>query len=352
MAQSSEAASQRSTSSAAITTPAGRVDCIRQRLVSQGFSIGSADVICQSWSVGTAKQYEAAWNAWTSWCSSKPIDLFQAPVATFLEFLHHIYVSGRCYSTVNSYRSAVSVTIEAVTGYSLGAHRLVSRFMKGVFMARPPQPKYCVTWDVRVVTNYLKTLSPYSSLTLKNLTLKLTALIALVTAQRCQSLCRLRLDSLTVTSDAAVFTIRDRLKNSSPGKTHLDVTIPHFVQDLELCPRNHLLCYLAKTEPLRKLGGQVVEQLFISYCKPHKAVSSATIARWLKAVLNQANIDTSIFTAHSYRSAATSAAHFKGASVADIMKLADWSSPSVFNKFYKKPIVVSDGPVGALILSK
>ena len=124
-------------------------------------------------------------------------------------------------------------------------------------MARPPQPKYCVTWDVRVVTNYLKTLlSPYSSLTLKNLTLKLTALIELVTAQRCQSLCRLRLDSLTATSDAAVFTIRDRLKNSHPGKSHLDVTIPHFVQDLELCPRIHLLCYLAKTEPLRKLGDQ------------------------------------------------------------------------------------------------
>ena len=155
---------------------------------------------------------------------------------------------------MNSYRSAVSVTIEAVTGYSLRAHRLVSRFMKGVFMARPPQPKYCVTWDVRVVTNYLKTLSLYSSLTLKNLTLKLIALIALVTAQRCQSLCSLRLDSLTVTSNTTVFTINDRLKNSRPGKSHLDVTIPHFLQDLELCPRTHLLCCVAKTEPLRKLG--------------------------------------------------------------------------------------------------
>ena len=112
------------------------MDCIRQRFVSQGFSIGSADVICQSWSLGTGKRFETAWKAWTwtSWCSSKSTDLFQAPVATFLDFLHHIYVSGRCYSTVNSYRSAVSVTIEAVTGYSLGAHRLVSRFMKGVFI--------------------------------------------------------------------------------------------------------------------------------------------------------------------------------------------------------------------------
>ena len=190
-----------------------------------------------------------------------------------------------------------------------------------------------MTWDVRVVTNYLKTLSPYSSLTLKNLTLKLTALIALVTAQRCQSLCNLCLDSLTVTSKTAVFTIKDRLKNSRPGKSHFDVVLHR------------------QNRTTSDVGDQCVKQLFISYCKPHKAVSSATITRWLKAVLNQANIDRSIFTAHSYRSAVTSAAHFKGASVADIMKLADWTSPLMFNEFYKKHIVVSDDLVGTLILS-
>ena len=81
-------------------------------------------------------------------------------------------------------------------------------------------------------------------------------------------------------------------------------------------------------------------------------MTSATIARWLKTILKRAAIDTSIFTAHSFRSAVTSAAHFKGASICDIMKLADWSSPSMFNKFYKKPIVASVAPVGALVLSQ
>ena len=208
-----------------------------------------------------------------------------------------------------------------------------------------------MTWDVCVVTTYLKRLSPCSSLTLKQLTLKLTALIALVTAQRCQSLCSLNLDNLTLTSDKATFIIKDRLKTSRPGKSQLSVVIPNFSQDLELCPRAHLLCYIQKTESLRTVESLCVNQLFVWYCKPHKAVSSATIARWLKTILKQANIDTSIFTAHSYRSAAASAANFKGASVADIMKLADWSSPTVFHKFYNKPIVVSNAPVGALVLS-
>ena len=77
-------------------------------------------------------------------------------------------------------------------------------------------------------------------------------------------------------------------------------------------------------------------------------MTSTTIARWLKTILKRAAIDT----AHSFRSAVTSAAHFKGASICDIMKLADWSSPSMFNKFYKKPIVTSVAPGGALVLSQ
>ena len=103
----------------------------------------------------------------------------------------------------------------------------------------------------------------------------------------------------------------------------------------------HLLSYIQRTESLRQIGKQSIKQLFVSYCKPHKAVTSATIARWLKTILKRAAIDTSIFTAHSFRSAVTSAAHFKGA-----------SSPSMFNKFYKKPIVASVAPVGALVLSR
>ena len=138
----------------------------------------------------------AAWNAWCSWCRSRSIDLFQAPITAFLDFLHYIYIKGRCYSTVNSYRSGVFVTIEAVPGYFLGVHKLVCRFTNGVhmFLERPPQPKYCVTWDVCVLTSYL---CPHVH-NIKETSTELTALIALVTAQRFQSLCSFNLDNLTV----------------------------------------------------------------------------------------------------------------------------------------------------------
>ena len=72
--------------------------------------------------------------------------------------------------------------------------------------------------------------------------------------------------------------------------------------------------------------------------KPHKPVSSSTLARWLKSLLEKAGIDTGIFKAYSVRGAGTSAAANAGVTMADILKAADWSSESVFTKFYYKPI--------------
>ena len=52
----------------------------------------------------------------------------------------------------------------------------------------------------------------------------------------------------------------------------------------------------------------------------------------------RAGIDTSVFKAHSTRSASTSKAATSGVAVPDILKLADWSlNTNTFEKFYYKP---------------
>ena len=72
--------------------------------------------------------------------------------------------------------------------------------------------------------------------------------------------------------------------------------------------------------------------------KPHKPVSPCTIARWLKEVLKLSGIDVSVFTAYSTRSASASAAADSGVTTNDILKAADWSTESVFRRFYYRPI--------------
>ncbi len=93
-----ETTSQRPTPSSTAAAPVSRLNYIQGILVSKGISSGSTDVICHSWSCGTTKQYEPAWNAWRSWCDSRSVDLLQAPITVFVDFLHHIYAQGKCYS--------------------------------------------------------------------------------------------------------------------------------------------------------------------------------------------------------------------------------------------------------------
>ena len=90
--------------------------------------------------------------------------------------------------------------------------------------------------------------------------------------------------------------------------------------------------YEDRTLPLRSAESK----LFISVIKPHRVVSSSSIARWLKRILEVAGVDTSIFSAHSVRGASSSKASNMGISTNDILIAADWSSESVFETFYYK----------------
>ena len=53
--------------------------------------------------------------------------------------------------------------------------------------------------------------------------------------------------------------------------------------------------------------------------------------------LGKADIDMDIFKAHSVQSASISAATIAGITTNDILKAADWSSETVFQRFYHKP---------------
>ena len=73
-------------------------------------------------------------------------------------------------------------------------HPLVTRFLKGVFKLKPSLPRYSVVWDVGTVLKHMQSMAAMEELPLSMLTKKLTTLLALLTAQRCQTLSSLDLD--------------------------------------------------------------------------------------------------------------------------------------------------------------
>lgn len=84
------------------------------------------------------------------------------------------------------------------------------RFLKGVYEARPSNPRYTLTWDVNKVMNYLKSIST-TECSLKDLTLKLVTLISLVSAQRGQTIHYLSLENM-VSETSVTFIISRPLK--------------------------------------------------------------------------------------------------------------------------------------------
>ena len=251
-----------------------------------------------------------------------------------MNFLASLFRQGLQHRTVNTIRSAVSVTHDREEGVPLGQHPLVTRIMKGIHNARPPRPRYAETWDVGKVVSHLKGLGQNEDLSMKQLVRKLAVLMALVQACRSSELAALDLDYRIVQPEGVTFKLATLTKKRSPGAPPKQLFFGGFPEDERICIVRCLKAYEEITAGYREEGQG---KLFLSYVKPFRPVTSQRIAKWIKEVLGEAGVDTSIFSAHSTRGAATTAALNQGVSMAEVLKMADWSSDAVFKKHYYRP---------------
>ena len=127
----------------------------------------------------------------------------------------------------------------------------------------------------------------------------------------------------------------DVLKQSRPGKNIPVVELKAYPPDRRSCCITVLKEYLKRTENIRNNN----TSLFLSYVKPHNAVTKSTLSRWLKTVMSRAGINIKQFSPHSIRAAFVSKAKLT-ISVDTILKFVGWSKANTFAKFYDKPIEV------------
>ena len=184
-------------------------------------------------------------------------------------------------------------------------------------------------------------------LSLKMLTYKLVMLVALTQACRSQSLSLLSLENCIKNTDSYVLQYNSTLKQSKPGKSVPSVVLKRYTLDQKLCVVHTLTEYINRTKTLRGNNNA----LFISYLKPHCAVTTSTISRWIRSVMFLAGIDIRKFKSHSVRSASTSKAKLCNIPVPEIMKVAGWSSQETFAMYYNKPIEQSSSSFADAVLS-
>ncbi|CAH1999730.1 unnamed protein product [Acanthoscelides obtectus] len=257
--------------------------------------------------------------------------MYAATIPSVLTFLTLQFNRGCSFSSLNSYRAAIS----QILGPNLSDDFRIKRLFKGLSSLRPPLPKYNKTWDPAIVLDYIKRLSQ-SPLNLENLTYKTAMLIALATGQRVQTLASININDIHVFPDKLELVIKKKLKTSNINRTQHVLVLPFYTSDINICPAKSLLSYIEKTKEIRNS----TSALFLTFKKPHRAATTQSISRWLKGVLNRSGVDTDVFSAHSTRHASTSAADRKGVSYDTIRTAAGWTEKSkTFAVFYKKPLL-------------
>ena len=326
-----------------------RVACLRGHFRNQGVSEEGSELLLASWRQKSSKSYDGMFRRWVSWCDQWQLDPVSGPISGIINFLTELFKDGYQYRSLNAYRSAISSVHDRADGYEIGQHPLVKRLLRGAFNQRPPKPRYEVTWNVTLVLDYMDTLGESQDLSLQELSWKMVMLMALTRPSRSADLAMLDLQSRRLTPEGVTLQATGLSKQSRPNHSSSEFFFPAFEHNPRLCPKETFKVYEKKTESLRKDDDQK-QCLFLAVIKPHKPVSPSTIARWMVSLLKKAGIDTNIFKAHSTRGAATTAAANKGVTMSDILKAADWSSESVFKRFYYKPTRSSN--FGRSVLSK
>lgn len=240
--------------------------------------------------------------------------------------------TGKSYSVINSYRSALNLILSP----NEQDRKCINRFLKGVGNTIPPQPRYPFIWDPDSVLSLLKTWYPLNSLNLEHLTYKLVFLMAISSASRVQTLSKIKIKDILKHDQKIEVQISERIKTSAPNKLQPLLIFPFFKETPELCVASTIESYLERTSKFRENN----EQLILTHRKPFHPATSQTISRWLKSVLKLGGIDTGIFSGHSTRHASTSAASRKGVNFEIIRHTAGWTpSSNTFFKFYNRPLI-------------
>lgn len=256
------------------------------------------------------------------------------------KYLYSQFSNGSSTSSLNCARSALNFL--TMNHMDLESNIYIKRLFKFFYKEKPLKSRYKTFWSVPTVIKFLKSWHPMSSLSLKNLTLKTVALIALSSSDRGQSIHMASTKNMIISPNKVEFLIKDRIKTTRKVLKPFVITCVSTEDDsLNVC--EYVKYYLEKTKGFR----QNYEKLFLSWCSK-RPVTKQSIARWLVEVLKLSGINTSIFRAHSFRGASLSYALEKGASIQQIISAGNWSNETTFRRFYCSPSEESE--IGRLIL--
>ena len=151
------------TSIPASGSTAGCMAHLRSFCQTEKFSKQASELPRASWRDKSTKAYNSLFHEWECWCAQQDRNPISGPVVDIANFLAELYHDGYAYSSLNSYRSAISSVHEHIEGYPVGQHPQIAGILKGAYNLCPPKPGYSNTWKVSTVITWLDSIDLKSS---------------------------------------------------------------------------------------------------------------------------------------------------------------------------------------------
>lgn len=294
----------------------------------------------------TWASYSSVFRKWEMFCSDNNVVILSPSISQVLSFLARLYDEGLSYSSINAAKSGLSTIIGYIDSVKVGEHELVQRFMRGVFKLRPSVPKYRSTWDADLVLRTITNWHEDVDLELRDLTLKLVALIALTTGQRVQTLCSIAVANI-IWGDPVKINLPGVLKTTSPSNPNPQLILPYFKDNPKICVASTLLIYVNRTKEFREKNK--TDSLLLSMVPPHKPVCTQTVSNWLVKMLEASGINTNDFKGHSFRHSSSTKAASRGVSTDSIIQTVGWSNARTFARYYNRDIIENDEFANAVL---
>lgn len=308
--------------------------------------------------------------AWEEHCrlhSQRP--LFP-DVQFFVDFLGKSYageIAGRKFpaSTLKAFKVRISKQSSLAGGLKYGDVALVKQFIRGLNRLHPSTPKYDRTWNPAIVLRFIVARGKNEELSLVQLRAKTVALLRFACICRSHDLTVIYRPSIVWEANRVRFRLRG--PKEARGKFTNLISVVKLETDAEdeklICPFRAWRCYWERTKEYRKnwlqenspagcgifvsknmrvkstLRGEPLERWASSEEKDYASLGSQSLAKIMKGVMKQAGVDTSVFKAHSARSAMASLMlDIGGADVESLLKRARWKSQATFVKWYRRAI--------------
>ncbi len=165
------------------------------------------DTLTEARAPSTRHLYALKWGVFVKWCGQAHIDPATCTVSDIdpatctisdvLSFLQYRLDSGSLPLTLKVYVAAIASFRSLQSRQLIGRHAMVVSFLKGAKRLHPPCPPSVPPWDLEVVLRALSqpTFESLTSVSLKELSLKTTLLLALASAKRIEDLHAFSVDS-------------------------------------------------------------------------------------------------------------------------------------------------------------